>query len=169
MPSHSYFFFMITLLFLQGPASATTIHRCEAPDGHPTFTTLSCAPGHSLSLQEVRAYLPGSVVPLAPEADPPATHRPQPQLTVIGQLEEKCGNVLSPRERREALINQRMVAGLSQQDVESALGKPDSISIRNSTTTWRYAAKRGRSAGVQFDERGCIPEKGKSRTAKSPL
>ncbi|MHC8318250.1 cell envelope protein SmpA [Pseudomonas sp. LB3P31] len=169
MPSHRYYFFLVALLILPDPASGTTIHRCEAPDGHLTFTTLSCAHGHSLSLQEVRAYPPGSAVALIPDREFAQFPLPQPQLTVVGQAEDKCGNLLSPRERREALINQRMVAGLSQQDVESALGKPDSISIRNSSTTWRYAPKRGRSALVQFDEKGCIAEKGKSRTAKSPL
>ena len=51
--------------------------------------------------------------------------------SIVGQSEDKCGNLISARERREAIINQRIVAGMSQQDVESALGKPDKISIRN--------------------------------------
>ena len=169
MPSHRYYFFLTVLFALPDTATGTTIHRCEAPDGHVTFTTLSCAVGHSLSLQEVRSYSPGSTAALIPEKELERPPSHTLKLTVVGQSEDKCGNLLNPRERREALINKRMVAGLSQQDVESALGKPDSISIGNSTITWRYAAKRGRSAVVQFDERGCIAEKGKSRTAKSPL
>lgn len=87
---------------------------------------------------------------------------------MVGQTQDKCGNLISARERREAIINQRVVAGMSQQDVESALGKPGRISIRNSATTYRYDTKRGRSAQVEFDERGCTKGKAKSRTAKSP-
>jgi len=52
--------------------------------------------------------------------------------------------------------------------VESALGKPDKVNIRTSTTSYRYDLKRGRSAQIDFDERGCVKGKAKSRTAKSP-
>ncbi|CAI8754347.1 hypothetical protein EMIT0P258_140112 [Pseudomonas sp. IT-P258] len=36
---------------------------------------------------------------------------------------------------------------MSQQDAESALGKPDRISIRNSPTSYRYDNQRDRSTG----------------------
>jgi len=72
------------------------------------------------------------------------------------------------REHAEAIINPRVVAGMSQQDVESALGKPDKISIRNSATSYRYDTQRGHSAQVEFDERGCTKGKAKFQTAKSP-
>lgn len=90
------------------------------------------------------------------------------ELTVVGQSEDKCGNLIDAKQRREAIINQRVVAGMTQQDVESALGKPDKISIRNSATSYRYDLKRGRSAHVEFDEKGCVKGKAKSQTAKSP-
>ncbi|MNR66396.1 hypothetical protein D3C85_1898600 [compost metagenome] len=57
---------------------------------------------------------------------------------------------------------------MSQQDVESALGKPDKVSIKNSSTSYRYDTKRGRSAHVEFDEKGCTKGKAKLQTAKSP-
>ncbi|MDQ3202027.1 MAG: cell envelope protein SmpA, partial [Pseudomonadota bacterium] len=88
--------------------------------------------------------------------------------TVVGRSEDKCGNLINASQRREAIINKRIVAGMSLQDVESALGKPDKVSIRNSATSYRYDNKRGRSAHIEFDERGCMREKAKSRTAKSP-
>jgi len=87
---------------------------------------------------------------------------------VIGHAEDKCGNLIDNRQRREAIINRRVVAGMSQQDVESALGKPDKVSIRTSTTRYSYNFKRGHSAQIDFDERGCVKAKAKSRTAKSP-
>jgi hypothetical protein len=171
MPQKSSCLLLIPLLCLPLVARATTIHRCDAPDGRITFTTMSCAAGEHLSTQQVQTYLPGTPVTLMPEA----SHREIPgrkftnrDPTIIGQPEHKCGNLISARERREAIINQRIVAGMSQQDVESALGKPDKISIRNSTTSYRYDTKRGRSANVEFDAKGCTKGKAKSQTAKSP-
>ncbi|MDF9774676.1 cell envelope protein SmpA [Pseudomonas baetica] len=171
MPSTPPLLLLLTLLAPLPLALATTVHRCEAVNGRITFTTLSCAAGENVSLQDVRTFTPGSTMALMPEAKPRETSgmkikRREP--TVVGQMQDKCGNLISARERRDAIINQRVIAGMSQQDVESALGKPDKISIRNSTTSYRYDTQRGRSAQVEFDERGCTKGKAKSRTAKSP-
>ena len=171
MPLNACYFLLIALLCLPPAALASTVHRCEAANGRITFTTLSCTAGESLSLQEVRTFTPGSTVSLMPEADFRETSRmniKRRELTVVGQTEDNCGNQIDARERREAIINQRIVAGMTRQDVESALGKPDKISIRNSATSYRYDTKRGRSAHVEFDERGCTRGKAKSQTAKSP-
>jgi hypothetical protein len=171
MLSNTHYLLLAALLCLPPWALATTVHRCEAPNGHITFTTLSCTAGESLSYQDVRTFLPGSTTPLMPEADFRETsgmkiQRREP--TVVSQSEDKCGNLLSAKERRIAIINQRVVAGMSQQDVESALGKPDKISTRNSAMSYRYDNKRGRSANIEFDEKGCTKGKAKSQTAKSP-
>ena len=171
MPSIAQFFLLLTLLGPLPQALATTVHRCEAANGRITFTTLSCATGESVSLQDVRAFTPGSAMMLMPQAEPretPGLKIKRKEPTVVGLALDKCGNLISARERREAIINRRVVAGMSQQDVESALGKPDKISIRNSATSYRYDTLRGRSAQVEFDERGCTKGKAKSRTAKSP-
>lgn len=173
MPSNAQCFLPLALLCLSPWTLATTVHRCEAPNGRITFTTLSCTDGESLSVQEVRSFTPGSAMTaLMPEAETHQTPNMQNKRkdpTVIAKTEDKCGNLISARERREAIINQRVVAGMNQQDVESALGKPDKINIRNSTTSYRYETKRGRSAHIEFDEKGCTKGKGKSQTAKSPL
>ena len=171
MPQKSSCLLLLPLLCLPLIVRATTVHRCEAPDGRITFTTMGCAAGEHLSAHEVQAYSPGTAVALMPDANPRATPGrtfTNRDMTVVGQPEDKCGNLISARERREAIINQRIVAGMSQQDVESALGKPDKINIRNSTTSYRYDTKRGRSANVEFDARGCTKGKAKSQTAKSP-
>lgn len=75
----------------------------------------------------------------------------------------------NPDQHRAALINQHVIVGMSQQDVESALGKPDKFSIHNSSTRYHYQTRRGRSASIESDERGCTKGKAKSQTAKSPL
>ncbi|WP_433736758.1 cell envelope protein SmpA [Pseudomonas putida] len=171
MPSNMRRHLLIPLL-CPAWAFATTVHRCEATNGHITFTTLSCKTSESLSLQEVRTFTPGSTMTtLMPEAEfrPTSdTKFERKGLTVVGRAEDKCGNLIDAKERREAIINQRIIAGMTQKDVESALGKPDKISIRNSSTSYRYETKRGRSAHIEFDERGCTKGKAKSQTAKSP-
>ena len=171
MPSVAQFFLVFTLLSPLPLAVATTVQRCEAANGRITFTTLGCAAGENVSLQDARAFTPGSTMALMPPAEPRETSGMKirsREPTVVGQAQDKCGNLINARERQEAIINQRVIAGMSQQDVESALGKPDRISIRNSATSYRYDTLRGRSAQVEFDERGCTKGKAKSRTAKSP-
>ncbi|MDR6917547.1 hypothetical protein J2X66_004430 [Pseudomonas sp. 3296] len=171
MPPIAYCFLLTALPCLPLLLHAQTVNRCEAANGHVTFTTLSCSSAESLLVQDVRTFTPGSTMPFMPSADIGETSgktNARREPTIVGRAEDKCGNLISARERREAIINQRVVAGMSQQDVESALGKPDKISIRNSSTSYRYDAKRGRSAQVEFDEKGCTKGKAKSQTAKSP-
>lgn len=171
MPSKTFKLMLSTLLCLPASGGATTFHRCEAPDGSLTFTTMSCASNEQLSLQEVRPYSPGSTVALIPEArheEMSGMNIRKREMAVVGRTQDKCGDLIDARQKREAIINQRIIAGMSQQDVESALGKPDKISIRNSSTSYRYDLKRGRSAQIDFDEKGCVTGKPKSRTAKSP-
>jgi len=164
------FLLLAGLHCLPSSAAPISLHRCEASDGSVTFTSMSCAQGEQRSTQEVHPYSPGSVV-LMPEHnhermnDLRATRR---EPGVIGHAEDICGNLIDNRQRREAIINRRVIAGMSQQDVESALGKPDKVNIRTSTTRYSYDLKRGRTAQIDFDERGCVKAKAKSRTAKSP-
>jgi len=160
MPVCRYLFLLVTLpMYTLGQ----TVHRCEDAAGHITFTTLSCRPEESLSLQRIHSFNPSTSESLLPEAEPrslaiPKSRRQEP--TIVGQFEDRCGNQINARQRREAIMNKRIVAGMSQQDVESALGKPDSIKIRNSSTRYTYKAKKGRGAEIVFDEKGCV--KGKS-------
>jgi len=171
MLSKAQYFFLFTLLCPTW-ALATTIHRCETANGQITYTTLGCAIGENFSRQSIRTYTPGNAMTaLMPEAEfrgtsTTTTKRRAP--VVVGETQDKCGNLISAGERREAIMRKRIIAGMSQQDVESALGKPNKISIRNSSTRYRYDSKRGRSALIEFDERGCTKGKAKSQTAKSP-
>jgi hypothetical protein len=167
-PSH---IALIALLCLPPSGAAVTLHRCEAVDGSITFTSMSCAQGERRSEQDVHPYLPGSVAAVMPEHNHEETSGMTNRIrepVIVGHTEDRCGNLIDARQRREAIINRRVIAGMSQQDVESALGKPDKVNIRTSATSYRYDLKRGRSAQIDFDERGCVKAKTKSRTAKSP-
>ncbi|ROM74805.1 cell envelope protein SmpA [Pseudomonas brassicacearum] len=162
-----YLFLLATLPCQPLWAAGQTVHRCENHAGHVTFTTLSCAPGEDLSLQDIHPFNVGTTEPKAHSMLPEAEFRQtssnkttRKEPTVVGQFEDRCGNLISARQRREAIMSKRVVTGMSQQDVESALGKPDSIKTRNSSTRYTYKAKKDRSAEIVFDERGCV--KGKS-------
>ncbi|WP_460138957.1 cell envelope protein SmpA [Pseudomonas sp. H3_F05] len=162
--------FLLTALLPVIPSKAATLHRCEATDGAITFTSMSCAAGEQFSIQEVHPYSPGWVA-IMPESNHEAVtglNDTGREPGIVGGAEHQCGNLIDNRQRREAIINRRVIAGMSQRDVESALGKPDKVNTRTSTTSYRYDLKRGRSAQIDFDERGCVKGKAKSRTAKSP-
>ena len=167
MPVSHYLFLLAALPCLPLWAAGQTVHRCESIAGHVTFTTLSCGPGEALSLQQIHPYSPGSTEPateaMLPEAEHWQTSRNtniRREPTIVGQSQDRCANLIDARQRRDAILERRIVAGMSQRDVESALGKPDSIKVRNSSTRYTYKAKKGRSAEVVFDEKGCV--KGKS-------
>lgn len=167
MPVRHYLFLLAALPCLPAWAAGQTVHRCESTAGHVTFTTLSCGPGEDLSLQQIHPYslgttgpIPESLLPEAKSRQTSGNKTTRKALTVVGQFEDRCANLIDARQRREAIMNKRIIAGMSQQDVESALGKPHAIKIRNSSTRYTYKAKKGRSAEIVFDEKGCV--KGKS-------
>ncbi|MCJ8205629.1 cell envelope protein SmpA [Pseudomonas sp. RGM2987] len=166
MPTNRHLLLLANLLCLPLWAAGQTVHRCESGAGHVTFTTLSCGPEDVLSLQQIHPYSPGTIAPKTESMLPEAEHRPissnkaaRKEPIVVGQFEDRCGNLISARQRREAILQKRVIAGMSQQDVESALGKPNSIKTRNSSTRYTYKAKKGRSAEIVFDEKGCVKAK----------
>jgi hypothetical protein len=155
-------------LLLLAPAAATTVNRCEDSSGRITFTTLGCPAGHSLQQQETYNAPPGSVIatPLSTPQTQPRAAKPEREIVVVGQHDDGCGNVLSAHERRRAMINLQTPAGMSKRDVESMLGKPDKVSVRNQEVRYVYDNKdeknktmRGnthRKQQVTFDKNGCV-------------
>jgi hypothetical protein len=148
-----------TLPWLAFQVNATAVQRCENAAGHVTFTTLGCAAHETLLIQNAVNPTPGASQATAVKSRPRETSRTKSinePLVIVGQSDDGCANLLTARERRQAIITQRIVPGMSQQEVESALGKPDKISIRNATTSYRYDARKGLSAQIVFDEKGCV-------------
>ena len=145
---------LLLALCLPFPAGAAIVHRCESDSGHITFTTLGCAANETLQPQRAHNPAPGSrPVPL--NRAKPVTATPR-ELTVVGEHDDGCANLLSPQEKRRAIINQQVRPGMSRLEVESALGRPDRISTSNTATRYHYNLKRGRSSLVVLDEKGCV-------------
>ncbi|WP_248800848.1 outer membrane protein assembly factor BamE [Pseudomonas sp. MWU13-2105] len=145
---------LLLALCLPFPSGAAIVQRCESDSGHITFTTLGCAPDERLQQQRAHNPAPGSRP--ASVTKPKATTATVRELTVVGEHDDGCANLLSAQEKRRAIINQQVRPGMSRLEVESALGRPDRISTSNTATRYHYHLKRGRSSLVVLDEKGCV-------------
>ena len=150
-------------LHLSSPVQAGPLYRCIDTEGRTTFTHLGCPAdseahehrlgasnliqGHLVSGEPSSALLPRA--PSAPEEK-------SRQIVVVGEQDVVCGNLITPTERRQAIIKRQARAGMTRSDVESALGKPDKISSRNGQLRYHYQPRKGASHQVSFDEAGCV-------------
>lgn len=142
---------------------ASSVQRCEDARGNVTFTSLGCPAGHAMQQQKAYNAPPGSTTHLLPFVDhperKPATPVRGPEIVVVGERDDGCGNRLSADQRRRAIINQQTPAGMTLRDVESLLGRPDKVISRNGETRYVYQEKKGRSSQVTFDDNGCVKGK----------
>ncbi|NWA29832.1 outer membrane protein assembly factor BamE [Pseudomonas gingeri] len=145
---------LLLALCLPFPAGAAIVHRCESDSGHITFTTLGCAPNETLQPQRAHNPAPGSR-PVPASSPKPATTAAR-ELIVVGEHDDGCANLLSPQEKRRAIIHQQVRPGMNRLEVESALGRPDRISTTNNAMRYHYTLKKGRSSLVVLDEKGCV-------------
>ncbi len=134
-------------------AYSANIYRCTDSRGTVTFTQQGCPSDQQLEQQRVNNQTPGSV------AHKPVVHKPNRQarsLTVVGLPQDRCGSALSAAEKRKAIVQNRILAGMTQADVESALGKPNSVTLNNNQQTYRYQNGKKQSRTVKFDQSGCV-------------
>lgn len=151
-------------LLLHPSAQASTVFRCEDDKGHITYTLHGCPELSSQHLQEAHNPTPGTgkAVPMAKSAKARTKKgEPREELVVVGAKQDGCGNRVAGSDRRTAIIRQQVRSGMTQRDVESALGKPDKITSHDSQTRYHYADRQGNRRQVTFDESGCVKEKGK--------
>lgn len=147
------------LLLATTPSHASSVFRCVDERGHITFTQQGCPQEQSLQRQKAFNPTPGSgkAVPMAR----PATRRNEPRersdsLTVVAEQDDGCGNRVTGRERRNAIISGNIRAGMTRSDVESALGRPESVTGSNGSTRLRFRSGSGRVRTVNLDENGCV-------------
>ncbi|MFC0709155.1 DUF4124 domain-containing protein [Azorhizophilus paspali] len=143
--------------------AASPIYRCAAPGGHITFSHHGCPAEQQQQLQNA-SPLPGSSP--TPIAIPSAKRTPRTvrqdntwEPTIVGQQDDGCGNRITGRERREAMLKKQVHLGMPRADVESAFGKPDRISSRNGRTSYHYRDNDGNTRQIDFDEYGCVSMK----------
>lgn len=146
-------FSYLGILLLPTLPQAASLQQCIDDNGHITFTQMGCPPGQQSQHRQVNNPPPGSVV-TQPSG---RTNLSSPQLVIVGSQDDGCGNRLDSRERRRAIVRQQILPGMSQADVERALGKPDSVSVRNGKTQMIYEDKgNSKKARISLDNNGCV-------------
>lgn len=140
-------------------AQAATVYRCEDAAGHLTFSASGCASDSDSRLQRADNPRPGGASPtlMAKPKAPPRKEAQRPP-TVVAAKTDGCGDLLSPSERRQAIIRGQVKIGMSRADVENALGPPQRISQLDALTRYHYEARqrKERSRLVTFDDQGCV-------------
>ncbi|RRW42347.1 outer membrane protein assembly factor BamE [Pseudomonas luteola] len=157
----------LVTLFFSNMATATTVFRCASEDGHISFSANGCLKGDTISHQTADNPKPGGNGPKTPISTQPLSS-PSPakdqlpahhELAVVGAKEGACPNVLSGSERRTAVIHKKVIAGMTKEDVESALGKPDRIIENNNRARYYYVTQRKKhSRVISFDDAGCVAD-----------
>ncbi|HCR1516942.1 TPA: DUF4124 domain-containing protein [Pseudomonas aeruginosa] len=160
---------LLLLLSLASTCEAAAVFRCEGASGHVSFTQLGCPAGQAGETVVADNPPPGgrSVTPRAETKTKKASiGRKSVPLAVIGERKDRCGRRLDEKERRKAIVEQRIMAGMTRSDVERALGKPDRVSGNNAEVRYQYKADKRRGArSVSFDQEGCV--KGREGTGWS--
>ena len=152
---------LLCLGAFQPPAVASAAQRCEDASGHVTFTTLGCPGNQAGESREFFNAPPGSVAAaVEPGRDRPGRNTATKEVVVVGQRDDGCGNRLSGQARRQAIINNRVVPGMSVREVESLLGRPAKAQHRNGELRYQYEDRKKKvSHQVTFDSQGCVKDK----------
>ncbi len=151
----------LTLLFQLSPAFAANVFRCEDHNGHITFTLQGCPSDQSTAVQDAHNPTPSNGRPVAMAKTIKQTTVPEQadSLTVVAEKQDGCGNRVVGTERRTAIIRKQVMAGMTRDDIESSLGKPDEQTSRNGETQYRYKDNNGKSRQISFDQSGCVKAK----------
>jgi hypothetical protein len=148
------------LLLTATPTFAASIYRCVDEAGQLTYTRQGCPANQSGQLQEALNPTPGSgkAVPMAkPKPRRKIGHsEADRQLTVVGEQDDGCGNRVTGSARRNAMISQQVLPGMTRADIDSTLGKPDTVTGRNGQVQYRYSSDKSQTRTVSFDEHGCV-------------
>ncbi|MGX5220087.1 DUF4124 domain-containing protein [Pseudomonas segetis] len=148
---------LCSLVILPPDTWAARVFRCEDSQGNLTFTSHGCPSEHKLRLVNPQNPTPssGKAIPLATPR-----HRDNTQTdsttTVVGERQDGCGNRVTGRQRRSAIIKKQILAGMTKADVESALGKPQRVDRKNGQVRYHYQDLQGNKSQVSFDQAGCV-------------
>ncbi len=155
----------LLLLSVDTPLQAASVFRCEDSRGHITYTQQGCPADQQLDIQSADNLPPGADAPvtMAPgitsALKKARKSTPAKDLTIVAEQQDGCGNRVTGAQRRTAIIRQQIRAGMTREDVESALGKPDEKSTANGDTQYIYTTNDGTRRKINFDQNGCVKNK----------
>ncbi len=147
-----------SLLLLANPAFSASVFRCVDEQGHVTFSQQGCPAEQSQQRQRASNPTPssGKAVPMASATASRATRKRSDELAIVAEKDDGCGNKVTGSDRRSAIIGRNIRSGMTRSDVESALGKPESITSSNGRDRLRFRDSSGQVRTVSFDEHGCV-------------
>lgn len=149
-------------VFLAVPAAAQPVYKCEE-NGKITYTDQPCAPGAR------RAVLPDVIVmqpPSRAERDLARAHEAR-IARERGERDRADAEWVREHDRRtdrdarvrKAIIEHRVIKGMTMEEVRQALGEPERVaggeSFGSAKETWSYVAD-GRTRTVNFKNREVI-------------
>ncbi|MBS69016.1 MAG: hypothetical protein CMK98_11820 [Pseudomonas sp.] len=149
----------VSLLLLSTPAFSASVFRCIDQSGHVTFSQQGCPEDHRQQRQRATNPTPssGKAVPMATlKARKTPARSESESLAIVAERDDGCGNRVTGSERRSAIINKQIRAGMTRSDVESTLGRPESITSSNGRDRLRFRNSSGQVRTVSFDEYGCV-------------
>lgn len=151
---------LCALFITSTPTMGATIYRCADQAGHLTFTRHGCSTHETSQVADAVNPTPssGRAVPLAKPKKKASTSSRQPAdgLTVVGERDDGCGNLISARERRKAVIARKVMTGMNRSDIESMFGTPDKAAGRDGRVQYRYSGDKETTRTINFDEHGCV-------------
>lgn len=149
----------VSLLLLSTPAFSASVFRCIDQAGHVTFSQQGCPENQRQQRQRATNPTPssGKAVPMATlkTRKSPAGSEGE-SLAIVAERDDGCGNRVTGSERRSAIINKQIRTGMTRSDVESAFGRPESITSSNGRERLRFRSSSGQVRTVSFDEFGCV-------------
>lgn len=147
----------------QSAPHAASVFRCSDAEGNVSFNQHGCPPDSQAEQQRTRTpnLLRSEPIPKEMSDHPIPIHKwentePAQEIVVVGEREAICGNLITPQERRQAIIRKQIRSGMTRADVESALGKPDRVSSSNGQVRYHYKPGKDVHHRVTFDSDGCV-------------
>ena len=109
------------LLLTATPTFAASVYRCTDEAGNVTFTRQGCPPDHTTLNQDVTNPTPSSnrVIPLARPRERGTRKSAATELTVVGVQDDGCGNHLTGSAKRNAMVRQQILPGMTRADIEN--------------------------------------------------
>lgn len=153
---------VLTFMFFAASTTiAAPINKCVGPDGRITFSQTSCSNQDTVERIEVRVQnsgmrLANEVTAAAQEGE--GTQAPAPAVLrpALGQ-QGTCGANFSSQEIRKAIIEKRIIVGMTGKDARRAWGDPSTVNrTSHGDSQWVYDRGPGNTQYLYVNHNDCV-------------
>ena len=165
--------FAVVALIIVQHASAETVFKCVDAQGRITFTARANCPVQSslddvVSAHNTRPSGSEAGTQMARPRTPRQTSRQTPKAYAAtqsaGHATGDCSTGLSDSELRTAKVRGEITPGMSRNDVESMMGKPNNDGARGAGSSVYWNDRYLNYTAVSYDRNGCV--RGSSRSGR---